>query len=467
MDIIKRYGIEKLCKLANTHFEKYGRDDKFIEFEDLICNYSRDVMLCFANQVNGADYKKIGDELLGRYRNDKDQEVILYFCAHPEADRNALVEKAIKLRAYSDLVYIAGNIEGVDTRQIVDLIKKSDNGHWMYKLAEALPEYAQEIKEVFIEREKFCISRNADNTGSGQLLGLFSNLPGMKALEFQRLALEDPQKGVVMLGFLGTATKASVMVARDYMLENAGFNKLADFSAMRRKLEMWGWSSSDAVAVAKACFDCCKSPMHDYTLRSINLTEREYDEVLGDMITKNNGDALVNLVKYASINKYNGVPSLTIDRIVCQNAKLQMVKEYLKERGQCTIEMTKVLLVRLGAGKILNIKEDVVKHEMLQLIACNGSERVLDEVEKFLIQNEDSQELLYFAKHYAGDRLAQSRAIASFGSANEIIAMAKIDGAYVKILYDGIKKRFPDRTRDFQQEVNYDLKTAEDLYDIL
>lgn len=466
MDIIRKYGIDKLCKLANAHFEKYGRDEKFVEFEDLICNYSRDVVLCFANQVNGADYKKIGDELLSRYKHDKDQEVILYFCAHPETDRNALVEKAIKLRAYNDLVYIAENIEGVDKRKIVDVIKNSSNSVYMYELAKGLPEYAQEIKEAFLEHEKFCISANSNNKRSGELLGKFSNLPGMKALEFQKLALDDRQRGVVMLGFLETAEKASVMLARDYMLENAGFNKLADFSAMRRRLEIWGWSSSDAVAVAKACFDCCKSPMHDYTLRSINLTEREYDEVLGDMITKNNGEALVNLVKYAGIKQYSDVRSLTIDRIVCQNAKLQMVEEYLKECGQCTIEMTKVLLVRLGDGKNLKIEEDIARHEMLQLIAENASAEALDEIEKFLIKNKDSGELLRFAKLY-GNKLLQSRAMASFGSANEIIAMAKIDGADVKILYDAVKKRFPNRTIDFQQEVNYDLKTAEDLYDIL
>ena len=134
MDIIRKYGIDKLCKLANAHFEKYGRDEKFVEFEDLICNYSRDVMLCFANQVNGADYKKIGDELLGRYRNDKDQEVILYFCAHPETDRNALVEKAIKLRAYSDLIYIALNMEGADKRKIVDSKSISSLGYTKIKI---------------------------------------------------------------------------------------------------------------------------------------------------------------------------------------------------------------------------------------------------------------------------------------------------------------------------------------------
>lgn len=466
MDIIRKYGIDKLCKLANAHFEKYGRDEKFVEFEDLICNYSRDVMLCFANQVNGADYKKIGDELLGRYRNDKDQEVILYFCAHPETDRTALVEKAIKLRAYNDLVYVAENIEGVDKRKIVDVIKNSSNSVYMYELAKGFPEYAQEIKGAFLEHEKFCISANSNNKRSGELLGKFSNLPGMKTLEFQKLALEDPQKGVVMLGFLETAEKASVMLAHDYMLENAGYNKLSDFSAMRRKLEMWGWSGSDAVAVAEACFECCKAPMHDYTLKNIKLTEQEYDQVLGYMIAKKNGEALVNIVRYAAINQYYDVPYLIIDKIVCQNAKLQMVKEYLKERGQCTIEMAKILLARIGDGKNLKIEEDIARHEMLQLIAENASEEVLDEIEKFLIKNKDSGELLRFAKLY-GNKLLQSRAMASFGSANEIIAMAKIDGADVKILYDAVKKRFPNRTRDFQQEVNYDLKTAEDLYDIL
>ena len=74
MTIIEKYGVKKVVGLATAHYEKYGRDEKFIELEDMICD-SRDVALAkaFAG-VQGIDMKKLSKSVASLYPSAQDSK---------------------------------------------------------------------------------------------------------------------------------------------------------------------------------------------------------------------------------------------------------------------------------------------------------------------------------------------------------------------------------------------------------
>lgn len=472
MTIIDKYGIDKVVALANAHYKKYGRDEKFVELEEMICD-SRDAKLALVfAKVEGIDMKKLSKAVASLYpsvQGSERERVKEFFATVEGADKEPFLERFYtytSARNEEDILWAIDNLKTVDKDQIFAKVNIKGSLHLHYALAKRFPEMVESLQDGFTRM----IKKDDNNLGYREYIfaGKFANLEGADSKFIQR-AIENMPEKYPLIQFLEMAEKPDVASAQRYLLKAEDWVCLIEFLEMREKLEKHG--KVDGVAVARTIFkseanNACG--LNRTAFSRININKSECATLYKEALETGNANMLIGMTKISMMNNFKVGTEQEVGDALCRFGDIEQLVWGAKNLGSYPIDAIQRAIVSIADVNNIN------HLQTLRNLLFARPEQDNEIIEKFLIENKQWGELIFLSTYSSFDGEKLAKAFAKGGDIKNIVGFADTvwrcqnSDVCLQILYEAVEKRFPQYAGSFAKQFGL-VKENEpkDLYDIL